>query len=61
VPTVANGGFASRLQEHHLRRPNAALKWSDGIAADRAGRAVSTYEYCTGIKGCAKASTFDTR
>jgi len=57
VPTVANGGFAADFKSitYKIKR---GLKWSDGSPLT-AQDVVFTYEYCTGIKGCAKASTFD--
>lgn len=56
VPTVANRGFASDFKSitYKIKR---GLKWSDG-SPFTAQDVVFTYEYCTGIKGCAKASTF---
>ena len=56
VPTVANGGFSADFKTITYKlRPN--VKWSDG-SAFTASDVVFTYEYCTGIKGCAKANTF---
>jgi peptide/nickel transport system substrate-binding protein len=56
VPTVANGGFSADFKTITYKlRPN--LKWSDG-SAFTASDVLFTYEYCTGIKGCAKANTF---
>jgi len=56
VPTVANGGFAADFKSitYKLKR---GLKWADGSALT-AQDVLFTYEYCTGIKGCAKANTF---
>ncbi|MBU3738585.1 MAG: peptide ABC transporter substrate-binding protein [Rhodoferax sp.] len=56
VPTVANRGFSADFKSitYKIRR---GLKWSDG-SPFTASDVVFTYEYCTGIKGCAKASTF---
>jgi len=56
VPTVANGGFAADFKTitYKLR---AGLRWSDGTPVTSSD-VVFTYEYCTGIKGCAKANTF---
>ena len=56
VPTVANGGFSADFKTITYKlRPN--VKWSDG-SAFTASDVVFTWEYCTGIKGCAKANTF---
>lgn len=56
VPTVANGGFSADFKTITYKlRPN--VKWSDG-SAFTASDVIFTYEYCTGIKGCAKANTF---
>ena len=56
VPTVANGGFSADFKTITYKlRPN--VKWSDG-SAFTASDVLFTYEYCTGIKGCAKANTF---
>lgn len=56
VPTVANGGFSADFKTitYKLKK---GLKWSDGSPMT-ASDVVFTYEYCTGIKGCAKANTF---
>ncbi len=56
VPTVANGGFAADFKSitYKLRKD---VKWSDGTPFT-AQDVVFTHEYCTGIKGCAKANTF---
>ena len=56
VPTVANGGFAADFKTitYKLR---AGLRWSDGSPVTSSD-VVFSYEYCTGIKGCAKANTF---
>ena len=55
VPTVANGGFAADFKSitYKLKR---GLKWADGSPLT-AQDVLFTYEYCTGIKGCAKANT----
>lgn len=56
VPTVANGGFAADFKSITYKlRPG--LKWSDGSPLTSAD-VVFTWEYCTGIKGCAKANIF---
>lgn len=56
VPTVANGGFAADFKTITYKlRPG--LKWSDGTPFT-ASDVLFTYEYCTGIKGCAKANIF---
>jgi len=56
VPTVANGGFSADFKTitYKLRR---GVKWSDGTPFT-AQDVLFTYEYCTGIKGCAKANIF---
>jgi len=56
VPTVANGGFAADFKTitYKLR---AGLRWSDGSPVTSSD-VVFSYEYCTGIKGCARANTF---
>ena len=56
VPTVANGGFAADFKSitYKLKR---GLKWADGSPLT-AQDVLFTYEYCTGIKGCAKSNTF---
>jgi len=56
VPTVANGGFAADFKSitYKLKR---GVKWSDGTPFT-AQDVVFTHDYCTGIKGCAKANTF---
>ena len=56
VPTVANGGFAADFKSITYKLKNG-VKWSDGTPFT-AQDVVFTYEYCTGIKGCAKANTF---
>jgi peptide/nickel transport system substrate-binding protein len=58
VPTVANGGFSADFKTitYKLKK---GVKWSDGTAFT-AQDVVFTYEYCTGIKGCAKSNTFAT-
>lgn len=56
VPTVANGGFAADFKTITYKlRPG--LKWSDGTPFT-ASDVLFTYEYCTGIKGCAKTNIF---
>ena len=57
VPTVANGGFAADFKTitYKLR---SGLKWSDGSPLTSSD-VVFSYEYCTGIKGCAKSATFN--
>jgi peptide/nickel transport system substrate-binding protein len=56
VPTVANGGFSADFKTitYKLR---SGVKWSDGTPVT-AQDVLFTYEYCTGIKGCAKANIF---
>ncbi len=56
VPTVANGGFAADFKSitYKLKK---GVKWSDGTPFT-AQDVLFTYEYCTGIKGCAKANVF---
>ncbi len=56
VPTVANGGFAADFKTitYKLKK---GVKWSDGTPFT-AQDVIFTYEYCTGIKGCAKANVF---
>ncbi len=56
VPTVANGGFSADFKTitYKLR---SGVKWSDGTPFT-AQDVLFTYEYCTGIKGCAKANIF---
>jgi peptide/nickel transport system substrate-binding protein len=58
VPTVENGGFSKdyRSITYKLRK---GIKWSDGTPFTATDVAF-TYDYCTGIKGCAKANTFET-
>ena len=56
VPTVANGGFAADFKTITYKL-KPGLKWSDGTAMTSAD-VVFTYDYCTGIKGCAKANIF---
>ena len=56
VPTVANGGFAADFKTITYKL-KPGLKWSDGTPLTAAD-VVFTYEYCTGIKGCAKANIF---
>lgn len=56
VPTVANGGFAADFKTITYKL-KPGLKWSDGTALTAAD-VVFTYDYCTGIKGCAKANIF---
>lgn len=56
VPTVANGGFAADFKSITYKlRPG--LKWSDGTPMTSAD-VVFTYDYCVGIKGCAKSNIF---
>ena len=56
VPTVANGGFAADFKTITYKlRPN--IKWSDGTPFT-ASDVVFTWEYCTGVKGCAKSNIF---
>ena len=56
VPTVANGGFSADFKTITYKlRPG--LKWSDGTPFT-ASDVLFTYEYCTGIKGCAKSNIF---
>ena len=56
VPTVANGGFAADFKTITYKlRPG--VKWSDGTPFTAAD-VVFTYDYCTGIKGCAKTNIF---
>ena len=56
VPTVANGGFAADFKTITYKlRPG--LKWSDGTPLTAAD-VVFTYDYCVGIKGCAKSNIF---
>ena len=56
VPTVANGGFSADFKTITYKlRPN--IRWSDGTPFT-ASDVTFTHEYCTGIKGCAKANTF---
>jgi peptide/nickel transport system substrate-binding protein len=56
VPTVANGGFAADFKTITYKlRPG--LKWSDGTPFT-ASDVLFTYEYCAGIKGCAKTNIF---
>ena len=56
VPTVANGGFSADFKTitYKLR---SGVKWSDGTPVT-AQDVLFTYEYCTGIKGCAKSNIF---
>jgi peptide/nickel transport system substrate-binding protein len=56
VPTVANGGFSADFKTitYKLR---TGVKWSDGTPFT-ASDVLFTYEYCTGIKGCAKTNIF---
>ena len=56
VPTVANGGFAADFKSITYKL-KPGLKWSDGSPLTAAD-VVFTYDYCTGIKGCAKANIF---
>ena len=56
VPTVANGGFAADFKTITYKL-KPGLKWSDGSPMT-AQDVVFTYDYCTGIKGCAKANIF---
>lgn len=56
VPTVANGGFSADFKTITYKL-KPGLKWSDGSPLT-AQDVVFTYEYCTGIKGCAKANIF---
>ncbi|MCZ4311805.1 peptide ABC transporter substrate-binding protein [Comamonadaceae bacterium G21597-S1] len=56
VPTVANGGFSADFKTITYKL-KPGLKWSDGTPLTSAD-VVFTYEYCTGIKGCAKANIF---
>jgi peptide/nickel transport system substrate-binding protein len=57
VPTVENGGFSKdyRSITYKLKK---GIKWSDGTPFTATDVAF-TYDYCTGIKGCAKANTFE--
>lgn len=56
VPTVANGGFSADFKTITYKlRPG--LRWSDGTPFTSSD-VLFTYEYCTGIKGCAKANIF---
>lgn len=56
VPTVANGGFSADFKTITYKlRPG--VKWSDGTPFT-ASDVLFTYEYCTGIKGCAKTNIF---
>ena len=57
VPTVANGGFAADFKSITYKL-KPGLKWSDGSPLT-ASDVVFSWEYCTGIKGCAKANTFE--
>ncbi len=56
VPTVANGGFARDFKTitYKLKKN---IKWSDGTPFN-AQDVLFSYEYCTGIKGCAKSNIF---
>lgn len=56
VPTVANGGFSADFKTITYKL-KPGVKWSDG-SAFTASDVVFTWEYCVGIKGCARASTF---
>ncbi|MCY7304896.1 MAG: peptide ABC transporter substrate-binding protein [Rhodoferax sp.] len=56
VPTVANGGFAADFKTITYKL-KPGLRWSDGSPVTSSD-VVFSYEYCTGIKGCAKANTF---
>ncbi len=56
VPTVANGGFSADFKTITYKLRNG-VKWSDGSPLT-ASDVVFTYEYCTGIKGCAKSNIF---
>jgi len=56
VPTVANGGFAADFKSITYKL-KPGLRWSDGSPVT-ASDVVFTHEYCTGIKGCARANTF---
>ncbi len=57
VPTVENGGFAKDFKSitYKLKK---GIKWSDG-SPFTATDVAFTYDYCTGITGCAKANTFE--
>ena len=57
VPTVENGGFAKDFKSitYKLRK---GVKWSDGTPFT-ASDVAFTYDYCTGITGCAKSNTFE--
>jgi peptide/nickel transport system substrate-binding protein len=57
VPTVENGGFAKDYKSitYKLKK---GIKWNDGTPFTATDVAF-TYDYCTGIKGCAKANTFE--
>jgi peptide/nickel transport system substrate-binding protein len=56
VPTVANGGFSADFKTITYKL-KPGLKWSDGSPLT-AQDVVFTYDYCTGIKGCAKTNIF---
>jgi len=56
VPTVANGGFAADFKTITYKL-KPGLKWSDGTPLTSAD-VVFSYDYCVGIKGCAKANIF---
>ena len=56
VPTVANGGFAADFKTITYKL-KPGLKWSDGSPLTAAD-VVFSYDYCVGIKGCAKANIF---
>ncbi len=57
VPTIQNGGFAKDYKSitYKLKK---GIKWSDG-SPFTATDVAFTYDYCTGITGCAKANTFE--
>ncbi len=56
VPTVANGAFSADFKTITYKL-KPGLKWSDGSPVTSSD-VVFSWEYCTGIKGCAKANTF---
>ena len=51
VPTVANGGFAADFKTITYKL-KSGLRWSDGTPVTSSD-VVFSYEYCTGITGCA--------
>ena len=56
VPTVANGGFSADFKTITYKL-KPGLRWSDGSPVTSSD-VVFSYEYCTGVKGCAKSATF---